>query len=784
MSGYTNWSEQELLNRRDRILSKGDNVSEGSLREINKIQNRLRDRYNYTKQNAPNLVKSNGRLVLDTRSGVTVGEQRGTADRRDVSTFRPYNPEAFDEAQRSKEWTDEQYAKLDAEQQKLAAESDAKLNAGEGTAKDVFGGQQSIELTEENKKSLFQRAKADIQNKEAKIYNELQKRRQAAQMLFSEFKPVASAIGGMTVYAQVGTQDLFTGTETEIGSNIKQISFVPFGKSITALPKPGKPELPPVQGFKAAVRAYKAYSENVKSKIITIKTGEESEYKPIPYDQYATHSRRFDVQAAVSVGNVINKYPAMQEKYWQQSPIGRAYIPAAMKISEASWSWATKKSANIPYVATAIKVGSDVFKPFVESSIKDPVLTYTTVKGPMVFGKFAYKWLDRADVAQSVVGGAITGYQMTGNVGGAIVGAGTGFVSEKGSDAFAGSFISSSPTTTFKVSPTLNTGETQSGRFKGIIYQTAADLPKGTKVEYSFLKADPLPKKSMNKVGVTTDVTMGSVTNRARFKTTRFVNTPQGPRRVETVKETIIRTPTSTPRTRVISQRMLPRTVGDMFRSKKGSLSLTGSMATTSPDYQGGLSNFQGTSETFKPVFQSTSQQKPKSRPLSRPKSRPTVRNLARPLSLQVTPSKSFGLGKSRFTYNTQSRFESQSVAMNPTQTQTQTFAINPTQSMTVVPTLSQTTTVSPTRTPTISQTRTQTTTFTPTLSQTITQTPTITPTFGKLPKFKSSNFASAFNTKKTGIKTKYTATAFAAGFNIKGKKLKGKLSGLEFRGV
>lgn len=437
-------NKQALISEREQLLSKGNKISNYDLKRLNYIQDQLRRR---NVENAPRYVKSvKGTQLRATSRGGSAGKSgEDITESLPSETTSQFTPQRRKELRRAERYET-------AQEQKALRQQQAQPT-----------GQPQQGLTQEQ---------ADILN---------EKRRQASLSLFG-IKPVASKVGGGELVQISGYRGLYSSQEKEIGTNIKQTSYNPFAstfsKQFITTKTQGKQEkstnfIKYLYGTKEkATTGYKTYEYEYTTETQTNFLGTKA-----TVTKYTTTSKNPFVQLGASLKTIGGIYNPVQEQTVQKNPYVGTAIKGGLFTSDLTFSGADILAGTIAnpkariFTQTFTRGVTNTAKPFIESSIKDPVLTYAFVRGPKIFGKGAYRILDYADVSQSVVTEGAKGY-LTGGVTGAISGGVGGFVGEKISDKSAFYTAGKPPIPTFTVktkgsyrplivTPTFETNEPQ-----------------------------------------------------------------------------------------------------------------------------------------------------------------------------------------------------------------------------------------------------------------------------------------------------------------------------------
>lgn len=705
-----------------------------------------------------------------------------------------------------------------------------RINRGERiTAKDIARGEQEIKFTDEKVAQIRASAYQDElrrlnQQKELEMI-EQRKKEEASIFLSSGLSPVATSKTGGEIYSDY-RGSYFTPQRKQIGSNITALSFKGIPAPTVQTSQFSNLSTSEKLRFGSAVigQGFGEKRRQVSDKIVEVATKDTikiqdtdvfqtySGERVSQYDRYVAMSRNPLAILTAATRTSASRYVSAQKELVQNDPVigvvQRGLILGTSKIFSVSEAAITKGAPLIsnfgqrnkflaksaPLVFASAKYAPLVFsaarqtaQPFVEQSIKDPVMAYAAIAGPRKLGKVAYGALDWFDVGQSVVTQGVKGFMQTGTPGGLVAGAIGGFVGEKASDKAA--FFGATPMRSEIPNPSVS--------FK-VRTRSTYDLVVTPK--------QSAPNKFSITVGTTREPTFRSVTRLPSVKTLKkqdgplvYYQTTQLPSKQQPFGKQLLPKVVNIDLNRKYGPaRPRPQRVQGgilkfgFFGNKRGQMSLsslTGGYGADT-DNQGAITNFQGTLPTFTPTTQINilhiSRPAPRTRNYTQKSYNSFTRNIfassSRPYTVSNYATGYMGGALSLTRSNAGARTLIGSITLSPSLSQTMT------QSQTLSPSITQTQTLSPSITSTMTQTMSLTPTITETLTQTLTRTQTQTRTPTKTPTrlFRQQKKTKFFGlkTKKFVSKTKYTPTAAALGFSIRGRKLKGTLTGLEFRGI
>lgn len=734
-------SEATLLQRQQELLSRGKNIKPSEARELNSINETLREEFDYKRSEAPK--------YRYTDRGVKVKEGIGeVAGKYGYGVATPGSYKTAEEQQ-----------------------TGYRIEQNERTLREAVAQQNSLIAQQ-------QQAQREQQRQE--------EARQQASLRLQGIEPVASSASGGTLYRDTRSGQTFSEKTEQVGSNLFRSTFTPTQQA------------QPVQKPKSEVAEFwsrrLAPAKEVGAKIVN--KADDVARKLINTTPTALAGKAITGKTATEGAAYASEriFTENVGKKIQQNFVNHPFFKAlSVTTRQQPQSSYTIQTLSKP-VAGVSQSASNVAGTFTQFAVERPVTTVAlTYGGPYALGRRGYALLDKIDVGQSVVTEGFKGFQ-AGGVPGAITGGLGGYAGERisdkivtGNDVIQGrqfattqkNYRPSFQITGFSTAarPTVVVSPSQVARSDmGQVVDANFDLTYQFKPRY----ARSVVRTKRGNVFVEQPLKI-RVGESAFAPGVYYEGTVAGP--------SVVYQPARA--WRQIGGRRVPLNQRESTRrlfsgSKRGQIDFTGGLGGTNEDFAGRFTpqNFQGTRSviTSEPTLKAAEAPKPKTF-IKYPQSMLRVRT--------TTKSPTITTKMTQFKLKTFTGSEPQTTGASFAESFAKSFSqtLSPSISNTLSPSISLsvsgTTTATQTRTQSMTRTLSQTLsrTRTQTLSRTFTQTPTISVSLSKLAKPQGKAFK-AFNTSKSGLKLKYTPTAFAAGFGIKGAKLKGRLSGLEFRGL
>lgn len=438
---------QKLVARRDALLQSGKRLSRSELQEVNKAQTSLRNERGVKYSDAPDYRRQGGEIIARRGIGGFETEAsnpetfRETGERiveRDGYKYRRTSDGGFETVSRP----EEKQKELDE-----TVAINVRINKGEKVqTKELAYGRSSIDLTASRVQS---QSEVSELNRRRDVINEQSKRQREKAPNIYGYEAIGQQEDKSYIYSRINSPDTFVLRQRDVGTNIRSGNLIPINQklqqSFDVIRNKKDRDFAlrftayatKTQVDKYVVNPALSYARDVQSQTYQVpKIIDLGEKGVVSVKQYKTISNRPDIRLYASLRSTLSGYSPVQERVFQQDKLMRRIVGGALVSADLVYSGGDVLTRNIPYVGTFYRATVNTAKPFITGAIRDPVLTYASVRAPAFFGKRFYGFLDKADVLQSVGVEGVKGY-FQGGIGGAISGATGGYVGERVSDKSA-----------------------------------------------------------------------------------------------------------------------------------------------------------------------------------------------------------------------------------------------------------------------------------------------------------------------------------------------------------